>query len=113
MRNANCTACELHKFARTVCVGGDGPKDAEILVVGQNPGQKEDRQGRPFIGPSGLVLKTQLHKAGLGVHRIRYTNVVRCLTPDNREPTAKEVKACKPYLDAEIKLIDPKYIVPL
>jgi DNA polymerase I len=96
-----------------VCVPGDGPKDADILVVGQNPGQKEDREGRPFIGPSGLILKTQLHKAGLGVNKIRYTNVVRCLTPGNREPTTKEIKACKPYLDAEIKLIDPKYVVPL
>jgi DNA polymerase-1 len=85
-------------------------------VVGQNPGQQEDRCGRPFVGPSGRVLKPQLAEAGLGTlfgPKVRYTNVVRCLTPGNREPTAKEIKACKPYLDAEIKLIDPKYIVPL
>jgi DNA polymerase I len=113
VRNANCKLCGLHSGARTVCVDGDGPRDADILVVGQNPGGQEDRQGKPFIGPSGKILKAQIAKAGLGELRVRYTNIVRCLTPDNREPTAKEIKACKPYLDAEIKLIDPKYIVPL
>lgn len=112
MRNPNCTLCGLHAGARTVCINGDGPRDAEILVVGQNPGAQEDRRGKPFIGPSGQILKPQLAKAGLGP-KIRYTNIVRCLTPENREPTAKEIKACKPYLDAEIKLIDPKYIIPL
>ena len=116
MRNANCKLCPLHAGARTVCIPGDGPRDAEILVVGQNPGSQEDRQGRPFVGPSGKLLKAQLAKAGLGEGsglKIRYTNVVRCVTEGNREPTAKEIKACKPYLDAEIKLIDPPYIVPL
>jgi uracil-DNA glycosylase len=116
MRNANCKLCGLYAGARTVCVPGDGPKDADILIVGQNPGQQEDREGRPFVGPSGKILKAQLAKAELGTlfgPKVRYTNVVRCLTPDNREPTAKEIKACKPYLDAEIKLIAPKYIVPL
>jgi uracil-DNA glycosylase family 4 len=113
MRNANCTLCPLHAGARTVCVAGDGPRGADILVVGQNPGYQEDRVGKPFVGPSGRTLKGELAKAGLGEHKIRYTNAVRCLTPADRPPTAKEIKACKPYLDAEIKLIDPKYIVPL
>jgi DNA polymerase-1 len=116
MRNPNCRQCGLYAGARTVCVPGDGPRDADILVVGQNPGQQEDRQGKPFIGPSGQVLKAQLAKAGLGTlfgPSVRYTNVVRCLTPDNREPNATEIKACKPYLDAELKLISPKYVVPL
>jgi DNA polymerase-1 len=113
MRNANCKLCDLHRYARTVCVDGDGPKDAQILVIGQNPGQQEDRDGRPFIGPSGKLLKSQLVKAGLDTQTIRYTNLVRCLTPDNREPTAKEIRACAPYLAAEIARIDPKYIVAL
>lgn len=80
--------------------------------MGQNPGRQEDHKGRPFIGPSGKLLKSQLAKAGLN-GSIRYTNLVRCLTPDNREPTAKEIKACKPYLDAEIARVRPKYIVPV
>jgi len=113
MRNANCKLCPLHVGARTVCIPGDGPKDADILIVGQNPGQQEDRQGRPFIGPSGKLLKSQVAKAGLDALKVRYTNIVRCLTPNNREPTAKEIKACKPYLDAEIRLIAPKYVVPV
>jgi DNA polymerase-1 len=113
MRNANCKLCRLHEHATTVCINGDGPTDADILVVGQNPGQQEDRKGKPFIGPSGKLLKSQIAKADLGDMRIRYTNIVRCLSPDNREPTAKEIKACKPYLDAEIARVDPRYIVPL
>jgi DNA polymerase I len=113
MRNANCKACELYRGARTVCVDGDGPKDADILMVGQNPGGQEDRRGKPFIGPSGHILKSQVVKAGLDTLKVRYTNLVRCLTPGNREPTAKEIKACRPYLDAEIARVNPKYIVPL
>lgn len=113
MRNANCTECPLHAQARTVCINGDGPKNADILVVGQNPGQQEDLKGRPFIGKSGHVIKTQIAKAELDNLRVRYTNVVRCVTPGNREPTAKEIKACRPYLDAEIARVSPKYIVPL
>jgi len=116
MRNANCTLCPLHEGARTVCVDGSGPKNSDILIVGQNPGQEEDRRGEPFIGPSGRILRRELAKAELGTlfgPTVRYTNLVRCLTPQNREPTAKEVKACKPYLDAEIARINPTYIVPL
>lgn len=113
MRNANCKLCPLHEGARTVCIDGDGPRDADILVVGQNPGQQEDRHGKPFVGQSGKILKAQLAKAGLDTLKVRYTNLVRCLTPDNRAPSAKEIKACKPYLDAEITRVQPKYIVPL
>lgn len=113
MRNARCTECALHQSAKTVCIDGDGPADVDILIVGQNPGAQEDRHGKPFIGPSGKVLKAQLAKAGFDPGRIRYTNAVRCLTPNNREPSAKEVKACLPYLQAEIERIKPKYIVPV
>lgn len=81
--------------------------------MGQNPGAQEDRQGKPFIGPSGKLLKAQLAKAEFDPGRIRYTNAVRCLTPNNREPSAKEVKACLPYLQAEIARVKPKYIVPI
>jgi uracil-DNA glycosylase len=114
VRNANCKLCGLHAGARTVCIPGDGPKDADILVVGSHPGMQEDRQEKPFVSAPGKIFKAQLEKANLyETTSVRYTHVVRCATPDNREPTAKEIKACKPYLDAEIKLIDPKYIVPL
>ena len=64
MRNPNCRLCPLHEGARTVCVPGDGPKDADILVVGPNPGAQEDRDGKPFVGPSGKLLKAQVAKAG-------------------------------------------------
>src|SRR5215472_14471949 len=105
MRNANCRLCPLHETANTVCIDGDGPKNADILVVGQNPGRQEDRQGKPFVGPSGQIIRSQMAKAELGAifgPTVRYTNVVRCLTPDNREPTPAEIKACRPYLEAEI-----------
>ena len=111
IRNPNCRACPLHAGARTVCINGDGPQDADILIVGQNPGQQEDRQGRPFVGSSGKILRAQVAKAALDGLKIRYTNVVRCLTPNNREPTLAEAKACRPYLDAEIAAIQPRYVV--
>jgi uracil-DNA glycosylase family 4 len=103
----------LHAGAKTVCIEGSGPKDAEILVVGQNPGKQEDRVGRPFVGPSGKLLKAHLDKAGFDSTSIRYTNIVRCATPQDRAPSTKEIKACKPYLDAEIAAVKPKYVITL
>lgn len=96
---------------------GDGNAQAEILVVGQNPGREEDKRGRPFIGASGKLIRAELVKAGFGTllaeEKIRFTNIVRCLSPNNRPPTAKEIKACKPYMDAELKAVNPKYVLAL
>jgi DNA polymerase-1 len=113
MRNANCKLCPLHTTARTVCVDGTGPRDADIVIVGRNPGYKEDVRGKAFVGSTSSILKTQLTKTGFLPGTIRYTYAVRCATPDNREPNAKEIKACKPYLDAELARINPKYVVPM
>lgn len=120
LRNPKCTRCPLHETARQVCIPGDGPKNADILLVGQNPGREEDRKGKPFVGSSGKILKSQLTKAGFDAENygtskdwptIRYTNAVRCITPNNREPTPAEAKACRPYLEEEIARVKPRYVV--
>lgn len=111
MRNPDCTLCPLHKSAKTVCMDGDGPLDAEVLVIGEAPGRNEDAKGRPFIGDSGKLLKTELAKAGL--ESVRFTNVVRCRPPDNRPPAPDEIKACRKYLDAEIAACGARYVVTL
>lgn len=117
LRNPLCTNCVLHKSAKMVCISGHGPTKPDILVVGQNPGREEDRFGRPFVGASGKLIRAELAKAGfdplIDGTQIRYTNIVRCLSPQNRAPTPKEIKACKPYLDAEIAAVKPKYILTL
>jgi DNA polymerase len=88
---------------------GDGPRDAEIMVVGEAPGQQEDARGKPFIGRSGQLLRGELEKARLTEPFI--TNVVRCRPPDNRKPTPEEIKACRKYLDYEIASVKPSVIV--
>lgn len=107
--NPNCTRCALHKSAETVCMKGVGPKNADIVVIGEAPGATEDRKGIPLYGRSGQLLRGELHKARLTEPFI--TNVVRCRPPDNRKPTPEEIKACRPYLDYELATIKPKYVV--
>lgn len=111
MRNAYCTACPLHAKATTICIDGDGPANARILFIGEAPGDREDKLGRPFVGQSGQLVRAEVSKAGLG--EVRYTNTVRCRPPGNRQPTKDEIKACRPYLDAELAEVKPEYVVTL
>lgn len=105
----NCTACPLHQGVKHVCIPGDGPQNAEVIVIGEAPGGKEDYQGKPFVGPSGQLLRHELSRAGFA--SVYYTNVVKCRPPDNRDPTPAEIKACRPYLDAELLAIKAKHII--
>lgn len=109
-----CTRCPL-AAPRTRAVPGEGPADAELLFVGEGPGFHEDRQGRPFVGPSGELLDDLLSGVGLGRDRVFITNVVKCRPqpPPNRDPAPGEIAACAPYLDRQVALIDPLVIVPL
>lgn len=114
MRNPNCDLCPLHAGAKTVCLWGNGAPDARVVVVGQNPGQNEDREGRPLIGASGKVLDQLLADAGLDRQTDVYvTNAVKCVTSMNREPSASEAKRCRPYLDDELAGLRPKVIITL
>lgn len=111
LRNPNCQRCPLHETARTVCVGGDGPIDAEVVVIGEAPGDEEDRSGRPFVGRSGKLIREELRKAGL--NSVYITNIVKCRPPDNRAPAKEEIAACRKYLEAEIAMVNPKYVLTL
>lgn len=105
----NCKKCPLHRGAQHVCIKGDGPQDAEVIVIGEAPGRDEDRQGKPFVGKSGQLLRHELAAAGFS--SVYITNVVKCRPPDNRDPTPTEIKACRPYLDAELLAIKAPYIL--
>lgn len=111
--NHNCRKCELWKRKRTVCVEGRGDWNAEILFVAQAPGEIEDETGQTLVGPSGTML-CDYGLPDAGVDRYRLANVVKCMPPSNRKPTAKEVKACSEYLVAEInRMPNLKIVVAL
>ena len=107
-----CTRCPLH-VGRTKAVPGDGAADAQIMFIGEAPGFHEDQQGLPFVGAAGRLLNELLEKAGIDRQQVFITNVVKCRPPGNRDPELDEVETCKPYLDQQIEVINPKVIVTL
>lgn len=92
---------------------GSGSQNAEILIIGEGPGFNEDEQGLPFVGRSGKLLDELLAEVPLSRDDIFITNVVKCRPPDNRDPLPDEVTACRPYLERQLELLDPKVIVTL
>jgi uracil-DNA glycosylase family 4 len=112
-RNPDCTLCPLHKTAQTVCLMGDGPVPAKIMLVGEAPGRREDDIERPFSGAAGKLLDRALERAGFQRDSIYITNSVRCRPPDNRAPSRGEIKACSGYMATEIKAVAPEIIVPM
>jgi len=92
-------------------VAGEGPQNAEIMLVGQNPGREEAKQGRPFVGKSGKYLDTLLRKNNLDRSKLYITSVVKETTPRNRRPTAQEIRYWMPNLLEEIGQVKPKIIV--
>jgi len=90
-----CTKCELHK-SRTKAVPGEGPHEARIMFVGEGPGQNEDEQGTPFVGADVFI-----------------TNIVKCRPPNNRAPRKSEIETCNPYLQSQIRLINPRILCAL
>jgi uracil-DNA glycosylase family 4 len=108
-----CTLCGLHA-GRTRAVPGEGPPDAKIMLIGEGPGYHEDRQGRPFVGPSGQFLDELLAMAGLRRSDVFIGNVVKCRPPQNRDPQPDEVATCtQTYLYRQIDAIAPTVIVTL
>tara|TARA_B000000460_G_scaffold98367_1_gene68815 strand:+ start:215 stop:868 length:654 start_codon:yes stop_codon:yes gene_type:complete len=109
----NCEKCDLHK-SRTNFVFGEGDKNASLLLIGEAPGAQEDLEGRPFVGRSGKLLDKILK----AIDRDRFNdtyicNILKCRPPENRNPSLSEIDKCKPYLNHQIKLINPKLIVTL
>lgn len=112
-RAATCTACDLAE-GRTNVVFGYGDPDADLMIVGEGPGQHEDEQGLPFVGRSGKLLDQLLEEIGLRRDDNVYIgNVVKCRPPGNRDPRQAEIDACKDYLRTQLRLIDPKVVVTL
>lgn len=107
-----CQACRLHEKARNP-VPGHGDINAEILFIGEGPGENEDRQGLPFVGRSGQYLDYLLNLIGMKRDQVFITNVVKHRPPDNRDPLPDEIAACKHYLDEQIRIIDPLLIATL
>ena len=107
-----CQKCDLSK-GRTNAVPGEGPENAEIMMIGEAPGFYEDREGRPFVGPSGKFLDELLAGINLKRDQIYICNVIKCRPPQNRDPQPEEMTACKPYLDQQIALIQPKVIITI
>lgn len=107
-----CTKCDLH-FSRKNAVPGEGPANAEIMLIGEGPGYYENEQGRPFVGSSGKFLTQLLAQAGLKRSDVWIGNVIKCRPPGNRDPQPQELAACDPYLERQIAAINPKIIITL
>jgi uracil-DNA glycosylase family protein len=116
---AGCTACPLHETG-TQTVFGEGSPKAEIVLVGEQPGDQEDLAGKPFVGPAGRLLDKALEEAGIDRKLAYVTNVVKHFKWQPRgkrrihqKPNAAEMAACRPWLDAELSLLKPKVLVCL
>lgn len=108
-----CTECRLSE-GRTNAVPGEGNPNADIMLIGEGPGQREDATGRPFVGSAGMFLEELLGNIGLKRADVFIANVVKCRPPENRDPFPDEVEACASlYLFKQIELIGPKLIVTL
>jgi DNA polymerase len=114
-----CKACELYKRG-TQTVFGEGPPRAEVMMVGEQPGDAEDIAGHPFVGPAGRLLDRALEQAGIDRSRVYVTNVVKHFKWEPRgkrrihaKPNAAEIGACRPWLETEIALVKPRILVCL
>jgi uracil-DNA glycosylase family 4 len=105
-----CNACELSQNC-TQKVPGIGDRKANLLIVGEGPGQDEDIRGEPFVGRSGQLLDRMLNTIGIAREQVYITNIVKCRPPNNRDPKADETQHCRVFLDAQIKQIAPKVIL--
>ena len=108
----DCRQCPLG-HSRTNAVPGEGPIEAEVMFIAEGPGEHEDRQGKPFMGPAGRFLDELLPMAGLNRKDVFITNMIKCRAPDNRDPKPEEIEACDRHLEIQIRQIQPKLIVTL
>lgn len=107
-----CENCQLCQTRNKVVIGV-GNKNADIMLVGEGPGQQEDQQGEPFVGAAGKLLDDMLSIIDLDRTNVYIANIVKCRPPQNRDPLPEEQDACMGYLREQIRLVDPKVIVCL
>lgn len=116
---AHCTACHLYKRA-TQTVFGEGPKAAAMMLVGEQPGDYEDVAGKPFVGPAGKIMDQALEEAGIDRKQVYVTNAVKHFKWEPRgkrrihqKPNSREIAACRPWLEAELRIVKPKLVVAM
>jgi DNA polymerase len=116
---ADCKACPLWRTG-TQTVFGQGLRRADVMLVGEQPGDREDRAGRPFVGPAGGLLDRALADAGIDRREVYVTNVVKHFKWEPRgkrrihkKPNASEIRACRPWLDSELRVVKPRFVVCL
>jgi uracil-DNA glycosylase family protein len=116
---ADCRACDLWRTG-TQTVFGEGSEDAEVMMVGEQPGDREDLEGRPFVGPAGKVLDKALEQVGIDRDLVYVTNVVkhfkwrpRGKRRIHQKPNIEEITACRPWLESELELVQPRVLVCL
>jgi uracil-DNA glycosylase len=117
---SGCKACDLWRTA-TQTVFGEGPAKATIMLIGEQPGDQEDRAGHPFVGPAGKLLDTALAEAGIERNEVYVTNVVKHFKWSgergkrriHKKPNTLEIRACRPWLDAEVRIVRPQVVVCL
>jgi DNA polymerase len=116
---AQCTGCDLYKNA-TQTVFGEGPSTARVFLIGEQPGDQEDQQGKPFVGPAGKLLERALTELGIARSDIYVTNAVKHFKWRpvgkrrlHQKPTLREVRACHPWLEAELQVIKPQIVICL
>lgn len=109
---ADCPRCVLAR-TRSRTVPGSGPSSASIMFIGEAPGAREDEAGLPFVGAAGKFLDELLARIGLSREQVYICNVVKCRPPGNRDPEPEEMAACRPYLDRQIEIVNPRVIVTL
>jgi DNA polymerase len=117
---ARCTACELHLLG-TQTVFGEGPVKARVMMVGEQPGDREDVEGHPFVGPAGKLLDRSLDEAGIARDDVYLTNVVKHFRWEgtrgkrriHRKPSMAHITACRPWLEAELAVVKPEVLVCL
>src|SRR3954463_8564079 len=114
-----CTACHLYKHA-TQTVFGEGPKSASIMLVGEQPGDSEDLAGKPFVGPAGKIMDRALEEAGIDRKHVYVTNAVKHFKWEPRgkrrihqKPNSRDIAACRPWLEAELRLVRPDVVVAM
>ena len=108
----DCRACSLGDTRHNL-VFGVGNEQAEVMLIGEGPGEQEDLKGIPFVGPAGKLLDDMLEMIDLDRRKVYIANIVKCRPPRNRDPLNVEQEACRPWLDRQIALVDPKIIVCL
>ncbi len=111
-RVKECKKCRLSN-SRTHVLTGEGHLDARFMLIALSPGEKEDAENRMFIGPSGNMLDQLLQSVGMDRKSFYMTNLIKCMLPKNRRPKMDEIESCSPFLDEEIAIIHPEWIVPL